>query len=815
MLHDLRYSLRLLRRSPAFALTAAGTFALAIGISTAVFAVVDPILLRPLPIAEPSRVVVIWPREQANPTTIGEISHWTFRAWQGQTRSFDTLAAIGSVNWSLILRDGDEPATLPVAGVSASFFPLLGTPAARGRTLLPDDDRRGAAKVVVMSHGSWVRRFGADPDIVGRRLMLSGDAYTVVGVMPEAFDYPRGVELWMPVVPHLETAGAQYDLDALEERWFGVLFVLGRLADTATIDSARAELATLMARGVPDEFAPGWEPALTPLPEHIFGHTRPALLALAAGVGLIWLIACANVAALLLIRAVARSHESAVLAAIGASRWRLLRRGAVDALVLSSAGGAAGVLLAWWAVPGLVALAPPDVPRLESVTFDVRAVAFALIACLTAGVVAGTTSALYTARWNVAGVLNAGGSRLTRSHRARRGFVLAQVAMAVTLVVAAGLVMRSFANLLTLGLGFTPANVLTLDVLLPDATPERRAALYTALLERIDAMPGVDAAGAVFLRPLEHAGIGLDGTILIEGQRVDLQFRDWEKNPRVNYETVTPDYFRAIGIRVLRGRAFAAADDAQGPQVVIVSDALARRLWPGEDPIGRRVIRPGAPTDAQGQPTWSTVVGVVETARYRGLMDVRFDLYIPYLQRLDDPVKHVMVRTTADPLSLVPAIRAAARDLEPAVLVEGVRTMEQIVERAMSPWRFSATALGVLGALALVLATLGVYGIASQSVVERTREIAIRSTLGALPADIARLVLREGLSLTIAGIAAGLAAAAAGTRMLGGLLLDVRPLDPGTMAGTAALFALVSAVAMAMPLMRALRVDPALTLRRE
>ena len=463
LIQDLRHSLRALNRNPGFALSATLMLALAIGANTAVFSVIDKVLVRPLPIADADRIVVIWPRERANPTTIGEISHWTFRSWQQQARSFETLAGIGSVNWSLVLREHGEPVTLPIAAVSASFFPLVRTPAALGRTLFPEDDRRGAAHVVVMSHGCWVRRFGADPHIVGRRLMLDDAAHTVVGVMPDGFDYPRGAELWVPVVPSLAEASTP-NLDALESPSFGVLFVLGRLRHGTTIEQARAEVTGLIDRNAGDAFGPGMEAVLTPVRDHIFGKTRPALLALAASVGLVLLIACANVATLLLVRAAARSHEMAIRLAVGASRWRILRQSLADALVLSILGGLVGALLARWTVSGLVLLAPADVPRLDAVRFDGRTLAFAWVACLAAAVFGGIVPGLHAARSNIGDVLKMGGSRLTQSRTLRRAFVVMQIGVAVTLLVGAGLVGRSFINLRHLDLGFNPTNILTLDV---------------------------------------------------------------------------------------------------------------------------------------------------------------------------------------------------------------------------------------------------------------------------------------------------------------------------------------------------------------
>jgi putative ABC transport system permease protein len=810
-MQDVRYALRTLTKTPGFSLTAIVVLALAIGANTAVFSVVDKVLVRPLPIANPDRVVVIWPRERANPTTISEISHWTFRSWQENARSFESLAAIGSVNWSLLLREGDELTTLPVGGVSASFFQVMRTGAALGRTLLPDDDRKGAADVAVMSHRSWVSRFAGDPEIVGRRLNLDGKVYTVVGVMPDGFDYPRGVDLWVPVVPRLVEASAEWRIEALDTPWFGILFVVGRLKPDVTLENAHAEISALIGRNAGDAFGPGMEAVLTPIRDHIFGKTRPALLALSITVGMVLLIACANVTTLLLIRAAGRRHETAIRIAIGASQPRLLRQSFADALVLSILAGLLGIVIAQLTSNGLVRLAPSDVPRLDSVRFDVRTVMFAWVACLVAATLAGLAPGLHTSRWNIADVLKTGGSRMTQSLRLRRAFVVAQIAIAMMLLVAAGLVGRSFVNLTRLDFGFNPTNVLTLDITVPDAPAERRNIFYTALLERVRRLAGVQAAGAIFLRPLEHAGVGTNASILLEGQRTE----DLKRNPGANYEAITPGYFEAMRMRVRRGRSFTDADDNRGQQVVMVSDGLARRLWPGQEAVGKRLLPPGAPKDANGKPLWSTIVGVVDDARYRGITDIRFDLYVPYLQRPSEPVKHFMVRTSHDPLTLARIIRAEARRLEPAALVEGATTMDAIVGNAIAPWRFSASTIGFLSVLAIIIATLGVYGIVRQSSLERTREIAVRVTLGASSRSIAGLVLREALFVVLAGITVGLLAAGAASSVLASLLFNVQPFDPITFSAVAMLFGLVALMATYLPARRAALVDPLVALRYE
>jgi putative ABC transport system permease protein len=814
MLTDFRTSVRLLRQAPGLAFAVVSTLALTIGANTAVFSVIDKVLVQASPVERPDRIVVIWSRERAAAGTIGEISYATFRRWQTEARGFQNLAAVGSTTWSLILREGD-PATIPIAAVSASFFPLMGVVPSIGRTILPEDDRQGSARVAVMSHGSWVRRFGADPGIVGRSLRFQDAVYTIVGVMPEGFDYPRGAELWLPLVPQLADAGRQWNTDLLTDPRVGMLFVLGRLDPHTTLDAARDGVLALIAQSGNTTFRSGSEAVLTPLDEHIFGNIRPALVALAVCVGLVLLIGCANVAVLFLVRSATRARETAIRLAIGATRWSIVRQSLSDSLVLTTLGGVVGLGLAYWTVKILVGLAPADVPRLDSVRFDARTLAFTWTVCLITATFVGLAPGVQAARRDLLPMINGGGSRIVRSHRLRRAFVITQVALALALLVCAGLVGRSFVNLLRIDVGFNPSHVLTMDITIPDAPPERHNAFYQELLARVRAMAGVEAAGAVFLRPLEYSGIGQDAPLLIEGQRTDVNVRDWEQNPLVNLESVTPDYFRAIGIPIGRGRSFAETDTARAPRVAIVSENLARRLWPGEDAIGKRLLPPWMSPDEQGRPPWTTVVGVARNARYRGLTDPRFDLYLPHLQIPGVLVKHVMVRASGDPFALATPIRAEAHRLESSALVERVVAMEDIVAQATAPWRFSTWTLGLLSLLAMALASLGLYAVVSQTVVERTREIGVRVAIGALPREIVQLVLRDSVVLTLAGIGIGLIVALGVGRILTSLLFDVQLIDPSTLASVAALFIAVSTVAIIVPAWRGAHVDPVVALRHE
>jgi putative ABC transport system permease protein len=814
MLTDFRTSIRLLRQAPGLAFAVVSTLALTIGANAAVFSVIDKVLVQASPMERPDRIVVIWSRERTAAGAVGEVSYATFRSWQTEARGLQNLAAIGSTTWSLILREGDA-AAVPVAAVSASFFPLMGVAPSIGRTLLPEDDRQESARVAVMSHRSWVRRFGADPGIVGRPLRFQDGMYTIVGVMPEGFDYPRGAELWLPLVPQLADAGRQWKTDLLTDPGIGMLFVLGRLDPHTTLDAARAGVSTLIARSTTTTFRPGSEAVLTPLDEHIFGNIRPALIALAVCVGLVLLIGCANVAVLFLVRSTTRAHETAIRLAIGATRWSIVRQSLSDSLVLTILGGVVGLGLGYWTVKILVGLAPADVPRLDSVRFDARTLAFTWAVCLITATLVGLAPGVQAIQRDFLSMINSGGSRLVRSHRLRRAFVVVQVALALALLACAGLVGRSFVNLLRIDVGFNPSHVLTLDVTLPDAPPDRHNAFYDGLLARVRAMPGVEAAGAAFLRPLEYSGIGQDAPLLLEGQRTDVNFRDVEQNPLVNLESVTPEYFRAIGMPIVRGRSFAETDTDRAPRVAIVSENLARRLWPGQDAIDKRLLPLGTQPDEQRRPAWATVVGVAHNARYRGLTDQRFDLYLPHLQMPGALVKHLMVRTSGEPFALAAPIRAEARRLESSALVGKVAAMDDIVAQATAPWRFSTWTLGVLSLLALALASLGLYAVVSQTVVERTREIGVRVAIGALPREIVHLVLRDSVTLTLAGISIGLIVTLGVGRILTSLLFDVQLIDPPTLAAVAALFIVVSAAAIIVPAWRGAHVDPVVALRHD
>lgn len=786
------------------------TLALAIGASVAVFAVADQVLFRSLSIDDPGRVVVIWPREKSRPTTTGEISYPEFQRWRQELAGLDHLTAIGSTNWSLVLREG-EPATLAVAAVSSSFFPLLGTPALAGRTLQPDDDRRGAGRVLVLSYGTWQTRFGGDPTIVGRALRFDDTTYTVVGILPSDFGYPSGAEAWVALTPQLADAVEDLGADPLTEP-IGVLFVLGRLQPGVTLEAVRSRATELMANN-PAAFRPDMEAIFTPLDRHIFGSMRPALLSVIACAGFVLCIGCANVATLLLVRAMAKSHEMATRVALGATRWRLFRQALTEASVLTLSGAAVGLLLAMAAIRVLVALAPIAIARLTVVHLDGRSLLFALGISLAAAGVIGALVATPVFGWNIAQALNRGGLRLVGARGARRLLVASQVTLAVVLLVSTGLVVRSFRGLLQIDIGFNPTRILTIDLSLPEATDEAHTAFVDEMLERIRGMAGVESAGAIFLRPFEHSGIGMDAPIVLEGERPEPEFRAWDRHPLVNLETVTPDYFRTMSLSLVAGRGFTNADRFETARVVVVSEGLARQLWPGESPLDKRLLPPGMGSDAKGQPRWATVVGVVRDARYRGLTDPRFDLYAPYRQLPGMPVQHLMVRVSGDPLALVAPIRREARRLNDRVLVENAALMEGLVADATAPWRFTAWVLGALSLLAVCLSALGIYALASQSAAERRREIGLRIALGARPRQLVAMMLRDELKIALAGLVLGLLISTWTSRVVESLLYGVRSVDPLTLISAAALIAAASVAAVIGPTWRAAHAEPSTVLR--
>jgi putative ABC transport system permease protein len=803
---DLRHALRSLRRRPLLFAVAASALALGIGASTAIFSVVDAVLLRPLPFAEPERLVMLWQSIPEASAPFVEVSYPYLLEARARSRLMASLAAMPSINSGFIL-GGAEPARVEGRIVTGNFFDVLVARAAQGRTFTQDEDRVGMPRVVVVSHGLWQRQFGGDPRLVGRTLVVDGTSMTVIGVMPPGFRYPSGAELWTPLVPVVP--------EIVDKPNVGWAVVVGRLAPGATLAQARAELDGIVAAQLKIHYpkSPAVKHVLTPLAHDWFGASRPALLVLLGAVLLVLLLACANVSALLLARAAARQREIAVRLALGASRGRLVRQLLAEASLIALAGGVAGTLLAVWGLDALIALVPAEVPRLQDAAIDPRVLAFALALTALSALGAGLVPALVASKASLTEVLAEGGRSVgpgAGQARARAVLVGAEAAIALVLLAGAGLLTRTFQNLRHVDLGFDPRNVLTLEVAGPrgkyDKVEERRQ-LYRALLERIDALPGVEASAAVLIRPL-WGQVGLDWHFVVEGQSEV----EAERNPSLNLQIVTPGFFRTMRMPVRRGRTFTERDTPGVPPVVVVSEVLARRYWPGQDPIGKRVKVP-MPSPPYA-PTWMTVVGVVGEARYRELQAARLDFYMTYLQS-DEGLKHLVVRTAGDPMALAPAVRAAVRSVDRDLILTDVTSMAGLVDTALGGARFGMQLLSGFALVALLLAALGIYGVVAFVVSRRTREVGIRMALGARAADVLALVLRQGMAPVLAGLVVGMAGALALGRLSAGLLFGVPPHDPATLAAAAAVLGLAALLACALPARRAARIDPAQALRDE
>jgi predicted permease len=805
---ELRSALRTFRRDPLTSSAAILALALGIGATVTLFSAIDAVLLRPLPVADQERLVILWHSLPAADQPFSEVAYADFQELRRQTRTFEDMAAMNAVTGELSWGTGPDRLRVPGRAVTWSFFETLGVRATLGRTFREADDRPGAPGVVVIGHGFWQGTLGGDPGILGRSVIVDGVPSRVVGVLPPGFEYPRGVQVWTPVAPHVPAAALGRAV-----RW---MVVVGRLRPDADVPQARAEVDVIVA-ALDAELARMLKlrpetrrTVVTPLVEDLVGRTRPALSVLLAAVALVLLIACADVGGLLLVRGTARQRDTAVRIALGAGRWQILRLHLTESLVLAAAGGALGLLLAAWGVHAIVALGPRDVPRLEQAVLDLRVFAVALAVTGLTALLCGAVPVLQSRRTSLEEALRDGGRGSSEGPGAGRlrGFLVAtEVAFALTVLATAALAARSFAHLRGVDLGYDARNLLTLEL---DGAPEpaqERGAVVRRVLDRIEALPGVQSAAALSLRPL-WGTVGLDWLFTLEGQAPE----DAARNPIVNLEEVTPGYFRTMGIAVREGRPIDERDAKGAPPVAVVGERLARRCWPGQSAVGKRLKIPYP--DTMLHDTWLTVVGVVSDARYRELHTARHDLYLSAMQGTSS-LKHLVVRTEGDPAALVPLIRTEVPALGGDLQVNDVQPMAAIVSQALGGPRFGTVLLGVLASVALVLASVGIYGIVAYSVVRRTREIGLRMTLGASRGQVLRLVARETLVPAAVGVGVGLLGAAAAGRGMAGLLFGVAPTDPVTLAVVALLVAAVAVAATCLPALRALRMDPARALRHE
>ncbi|HWS87834.1 MAG TPA: ABC transporter permease [Pyrinomonadaceae bacterium] len=809
LLKDVRYAVRTLSRQPGFAAVAVLTLALGIGANTAIFSVIDAALLRSLPYREPGRLVHLWESKRSRDFERREASYLDLldlRAQGGEV--FEGLA--GYVGRPLTLTEGGEAARTRGAAVTANFFDLLGVRAAAGRTFVEGEDGIEGRRVVLLSHGLWQRRFGGEPGAVGREVTLDGQAYTVVGVLPAGFSFALlgDVEVWTPLRPPPEVAARRY------MHW---VKVVGRLKQDVTLEGAQAHLATVASRIERDD--PGAHAGVSmravPLQEEFVGAVRPVLFVLLGAVGFVLLIACTNVANLLLARSAARQKEVAIRAALGASRWRVVRQLLTESVLLSIVGGAAGLVLALWGVDVLVALIPASqlvqMPYLQSLSLNRDVLLFAAGLSFLTGVLFGLTPALSASRADLQSALKEGGrSTVSRGGRRLRDLlVVAEVALALVLLVGAGLLLKSLLTMLRVDPGFDTRGLLTMRVALPPARygeGDRATRFYEEVLRRASSVPGV--RGAALTSNLPLAGDGGTGTPQVVGRQTPAS-----ELTEAHLRTVSANYFEVLGVPLVAGRPFAERDDAKSPPVLLVNKTYAERVFPGEEAVGRRVTFRFT-ADAQFE-----IVGVVGDEKVTSL-DARTTPVVYFHSRQDsyfDSAALVLRADAADPLALAPAVRGEVRALDPEVPVYAVQTLEQMVANSRSAFmrRYPAYLTGVFACVALLLALVGIYGVVSYAVAQRTHEIAVRVALGARTRDVLRLVLGHGLLLALGGIAVGAVGALALTRLISGLLFGVSAADPAVYGLVALLLAAVALLACLVPARRATKVDPMVALRYE
>jgi len=801
-IQDLRHGARLLCASPAFTLAAVAALAIGIGANTAIFAVVNTLLIQPLPYKDPERLAIVWehnlPRDRRN----NVVSPGNYLHWREMNSVFSEMSIVSMTFRTAYTGDG-EPEELTQQIVNATLFPMLGVNAALGRVFTPEEDRPNSNRFVILSDGLWRRRFGADPNVINRSIRLSGNLFTIVGVMPPGFSIlDKNVDIWVPI-------GFSAEARTPQGRW---TMVIARLKDGVTFKRAQDDMtrvASQLTAMFPD-FDTGWTARVVPLKEQLTGGVRPALLVLVGAVGFVLLIACANVANLLLARATTRHRELAVRAALGADRGRLIRQLLSESLLLSVVGGIGGLALAWWALNFLRTVVATNLPiqRLEFVGLNGWVLLFACAAALGSGLLFGVIPAFTAAGISLTDALREGGRTGTssRGRRVRHGLVIVEMALALVLLVGAGLLARSFLSLMRVNPGFDPSKTITMRVTLPSASYSSDSQIipfFDRLFERIDSLPGVQAAGGISFLPLN--GLGAATGFSIEGREKP---RAGEE-PVSEVKVVTHDFFKAMGIPLLRGRLFDGRDTAPNTRRVIVSESLVKKYFGERDPIGQRIVL------AWYNEGPDEVIGVVGDVRSVSLeTEPRGASYLPPA-RFAYPFMGVAVRTSAGGPSIVPSIVNAVHQLDSNVPVSQIRPMSEVIAVSTTERRFTMGVMVAFSVIALLLAAVGIYGVISYSVTQRTQEIGIRMALGAQRRDVLRMVVGDALLLAVVGIALGSAAAFVLTRLMTKLLFSVAPEDPVTFGAVAVLLVGVAALASYVPGRRATRVDPVVALRAE
>jgi predicted permease len=805
LLQDLRYGIRALAKNPGFTIVAVLTLALGIGANTAIFSVVDAVLLRPLPYPESGRLFTVYQTLPQNPAQNTGVSYPNYLDWAQQNPVFDSIAAVRGN--SLALSGQGDPTYIQAGSVTSNYFEVLRVKPLLGRTLQASDDALDANPVVVMSETLWRARFGADPAIVGRTITLEQHPVTVAGIVP-AYFHPSvpdsAAQLWVP----LRQDGVFSDMRARRAGHY--LAALGRLKPGVSAAQAQSEMAALeqrLAEQYPNENK-GWGVRIVSLQADLPGNVRTALLVLLGAVGFVFLIACANVASLQLARAASRRKEIAIRVALGAGRQRLLRQFLTESVLLSVIGGAVGLALAYLALQGLIAWLPADLPRISEIHVDARVLALGLVLSVLSGVIFGLAPAWHSTESRLAAALESarGAGEGRTSQRARNIFVVAETALAIVLLVGAGLLIRSFARLQQVNVGFNPAQLLTAQVGLPRAQyakPQQWISFYQQTLERMNALPGAQEAAVAVPLPLSDSYINL--AFAIEGRPP----RTKSEAPTADFVAISPNYFHVMQIPLLRGRQFSETDSEGAPKVCVISLSLAQQLFPNQSALGRRIVI-GYPADATRE-----IVGIVGDVKDSDLAARESaQIYVPFVQ---NPfwAADIAVRAYRNPGALSGELREQIRAIDSALPVAEVRPMAEAIDSSIAQPRFRTALLTLFGAAALLLAAIGIYGVLAYTVAQQTREIGIRMALGANPARVLRLVLARGLRLAAAGTAIGVLTALLLTQLLNSLLFGVSATDPVTFAAVAGLLFAVALLACYVPARRAMRVDPMVALRYE
>jgi putative ABC transport system permease protein len=807
LLQDIRYGWRMLAKSPGFTVVAVLTLAIGIGANTAIFTVINAAMFHALPYRDPSRLVHLWETRPEHEFIQMEASRPNFLEWQEANHVFSGIAGYTGMDLSLTGRG--NPERVMAARVTSNFFDVLGVRPLLGRAFLPGEDRSGGERIALLSYGMWQSHFGGDPKAVGQALTLSGDTYTVVGVLPREFQFAkRGqAQLWIPLNP---------SPDESQRRTFHWVNVVGRLRDGVTLHQAQAEMTGLqqrLASEYPDANQ-GGDARVVPLHEEVVGPVQPVLVALMAAVGLVLLIACVNVANLLLARAKTRQKEIAVRVALGATRWRLLRQVLTESTILSLSGGLLGIVWARWGVDLLLAAVPGQImasmPYLRGLTLNLEVLEFTLAVSLLTGLVFGLVPALQSSQLNLQETLKEG----TRAagggthHRVRNALVVSEIALSLMLLTGAGLLFKSLVRILDVNPGFETQNLLAMNVSAPPARygdPKHNQTLVRELIDRTQKLPGVRGAGLIDVTPLNGGGTT---SFSVEGRPAPLP----GQAPEANTRDASPGYFNVMGIPLIHGRFFTEHDNMDAPLVLIINQTLADKMFPGEDAVGHRFI-----FTYSAQPITMEIVGVVGDEQLGGI-DQSFTpvLYSSSFQSNDTDVT-LLVRAASDPTSITAAVRAEIANFDPNVLVGSAVTIRKIIADSPSVFlrRFPALLIGAFALLAVLLSAVGIYGVLSYLVTQRTREIGVRMALGARPGHVLRMLMGEGLRLAAMGIGIGLIAAAAVTRLLSGLLFGVVPTDATVFLAVPGVIALVTLAACWIPARRATKVDPMVALRYE